>query len=148
MYAIRSYYETGEADSALVSEIGAVVATACLAHDMGNPPFGHSGEEAIGHFFKKGEGQRFKEELTPAQWSDLTRFEGNANALRVLTHAFEGRRKGGFAMTFTTVASIVKYPYESCMEDMKKFGFFQSEVETYQHIAHELGIKCVSYNFV
>lgn len=125
----------------LVSEIGSVVAAACLAHDMGNPPFGHSGEDAIGHFFSKGDGLRFKSELTPSQWTDLTRFEGNANALRLLTHAFSGRRKGGFAMTYTTVASIVKYPYESGLVGMKKFGFFQSEVKTYQTIAQELGLK-------
>ena len=76
-----------------------------------------------------------------SQWTDLTRFEGNANALRLLTHAFSGRRKGGFAMTYTTVASIVKYPYESGLVGMKKFGFFQSEVKTYQTIAQELGLK-------
>ncbi|MCG8579268.1 MAG: dNTP triphosphohydrolase, partial [Bacteroidales bacterium] len=97
----------------LVAEIGSVVAAACLAHDLGNPPFGHSGEEAISHYFTNGEGFKFKNDLTPSQWTDITRFEGNANALRMLTHAFKGRRKGGFAMTYTTIASILKYPYES-----------------------------------
>ncbi len=127
----------------LVEEIGSVVAAACLAHDLGNPPFGHSGEAAIGNFFRHGAGQHYEAQLTPSQWSDFTRFEGNANALRILTHAFSGRRKGGFAMTYTTVATIIKYPYESGVEGMKKFGFFQSEVEMFHHIAGELGLKCI-----
>jgi len=124
----------------LVSEIGSVVAAACLAHDLGNPPFGHSGEAAIGHYFTNGEGKKFEEKLTPSQWTDITRFEGNANALRMLTHAFKGRRKGGFAMTYTTIASILKYPYESGI-GKKKFGYFQSEKETFEHIANALGLK-------
>ncbi len=124
----------------LVAEIGSVVAAACLAHDLGNPPFGHSGEAAIGHYFTNGEGQKFKSELTPSQWTDITRFEGNANALRMLTHAFKGRRQGGFAMTYTTIASILKYPYESGV-GMKKFGYFQSEKETFEHIATSLGLQ-------
>ncbi|MCU4176803.1 deoxyguanosinetriphosphate triphosphohydrolase [Carboxylicivirga sp. N1Y90] len=124
----------------LVNEIGAVVAAACLAHDLGNPPFGHSGEEAIGHYFKNGAGKAFQDKLTPAQWSDFTRFEGNANALRILTHAFKGRRDGGFAMTYTTVASILKYPYASNL-GLKKFGYFQSELAMFKYIADELGLK-------
>ncbi|TRX72685.1 deoxyguanosinetriphosphate triphosphohydrolase [Carboxylicivirga sp. M1479] len=132
--------EGGFGDADLVSEIGSVVAAACLAHDLGNPPFGHSGEEAIGHYFSNGDGQQFKSQLTPSQWTDITRFEGNANALRMLTHAFKGRRKGGFAMTYTTIASILKYPYESGI-GKKKFGYFQSEKETFEHIATNLGLK-------
>ncbi len=124
----------------LVAEIGAVVAAACLAHDLGNPPFGHSGEKAIGHYFTNGEGLKFKDQLSPSQWTDLTRFEGNANALRMLTHAFRGRRKGGFAMTYTTIASILKYPYESGI-GMKKFGYFQSEKAIFEHIVQFIGLK-------
>ncbi|MCU4156498.1 deoxyguanosinetriphosphate triphosphohydrolase [Carboxylicivirga sp. A043] len=130
----------GNAD--LVAEIGSVVAAACLAHDLGNPPFGHSGEAAIGHYFTNGDGLKFKEELTSSQWTDITRFEGNANALRMLTHAFKGRRKGGFAMTYTTIASILKYPYESGI-GLKKYGYFQSEKTTFQHIANTLGLKLI-----
>ena len=126
----------------LVSEVGSAVAAACLAHDLGNPPFGHSGEEAIGHYFSNGEGLQFKAKLTPSQWTDLTRFEGNANALRMLTHAFRGRRKGGFAMTYTTIASILKYPYESGI-GKKKYGYFQSEKETFEHIVNSLGLKLI-----
>ncbi|MDE6305292.1 MAG: dNTP triphosphohydrolase, partial [Muribaculaceae bacterium] len=96
-------------------DIGDIVAAACLAHDLGNPPFGHSGEKAISTFFSEGAGLILKDQLTPEQWTDLTRFEGNANAFRVLTHQFNGRRPGGFAMTYSTLASIVKYPYSSQM---------------------------------
>nr|WP_319400948.1 deoxyguanosinetriphosphate triphosphohydrolase [uncultured Carboxylicivirga sp.] len=124
----------------LVSEIGSVVAAACLAHDMGNPPFGHSGEAAIGHYFTNGNGAQFKHLLSEAQWTDFTRFEGNANALRILTHAYRGRRQGGFAMTYTTVASILKYPYASNL-GLKKYGYFQSEKEIFHHIANELNLK-------
>src|SRR5690554_4143156 len=104
----------------LANELGSVTAAACLAHDMGNPPFGHSGEKAISDFFKYGKGQQLKELVgVPEIWNDFTNFEGNANALRVLTHKFTGRRSGGFALTYTTVASIVKYPYASGHKELK-----------------------------
>ncbi len=124
----------------LLHEIGAVVSTACLAHDLGNPPFGHAGEEAISNYFKKGNGQKLKEDVSESEWSDFEFFDGNANAFRVLSHQFNGRREGGFALTYTTLASIVKYPYESVGISKSKFGFFQSEKEIYQGIANELGI--------
>ena len=81
------------------SECGAIVSAACLAHDMGNPPFGHSGERAIASYFSEGNGQKYKELVTEEQWADITHFDGNANAFRLLTHTFKGRRKGGFVMT-------------------------------------------------
>lgn len=132
-----------------LSELGTIVSAACLAHDMGNPPFGHSGECAIGTYFSEGEGQFLQDyecsethdRLTPEEWQDLTHFEGNANAFRLLTHHFKGRREGGFVMTYSTLASIVKYPFTSDLAGSKnKFGFFRSEVEAYQRIASELGI--------
>lgn len=124
--------------------LGDIVAAACLAHDLGNPPFGHSGERAIATFFSEGAGRTLQSQLTPAQWSDLTCFEGNANAFRVLTHQFRGRRKGGFAMTYSTLASIVKYPHESLLAGKGKFGFFTTEREDYERVAAELGIKRLS----
>ena len=128
-----------------ISEIGAIVSAACLAHDLGNPPFGHSGEKAISTYFSEGKGQALKPKLAPMEWEDLTHFEGNANAFRLLTHQFLGRRKGGFVMTYSTLASIVKYPYPSILAGKKsKFGFFTSETDDYLKIVEELGIKRLS----
>ena len=122
--------------------LGTIVATACLAHDMGNPPFGHSGEKAIQTFFTEGPGNILKDMVSPEVWSDVTHFEGNANAFRLLTHRFNGRREGGFAMTYTSLASIVKYPYPSTQAtpEHPKFGYFSSEAETFRKIADELGM--------
>lgn len=120
--------------------LGDIVSAACLAHDLGNPPFGHSGEKAISTFFSEGDGRALREYLTDAQWSDLTHFEGNANAFRVLTHQFKGRRQGGFAMTYSTLASIVKYPFESTLATKGKFGFFTSEAADFCKVADELGM--------
>lgn len=128
-----------------ISQIGDIVSAACLAHDMGNPPFGHSGETAISSYFSEGNGKCMKEKygLTESQWNDIIHFEGNANAFRLLTHQFKGRRKGGFVLTYSTIASIVKYPYKSdyVSEKKKKFGFFQSEKDDFEKIATDLGIK-------
>lgn len=129
----------------LFEEIGQIVATACLAHDLGNPPFGHSGEKAIQTFFTEGAGRALQAKVSPAFWSDITHFEGNANAFRLLTHQFRGRRPGGFVMTYSTITSIVKYPYSSMAPSKKgKFGFFDSEKEIYQRLADEMGIFCTS----
>ncbi len=121
-----------------------IVATACLAHDMGNPPFGHSGERAIISYFKEGEGQRFQNEMSPHQWADLTHFDGNANAFRLLTHQFRGHREGGFALTYSTLASIIKYPYASTVAGPKpKFGFFQAEEESFLRLVERLGLEVI-----
>ena len=131
------------------TELGSIVSAACLAHDLGNPPFGHSGERAIGTYFSEGGGQFLRnytcpetgDSISPRQWNDFIHFEGNANAFRLLTHHFKGRRKGGFVMTYSTLASIVKYPYTSDLAgDKLKFGFFRSETDDYERIARELGI--------
>lgn len=130
-----------EFTNSLLSEIGQIVSAACLAHDMGNPPFGHSGEKAIQSFFTEGPGLRLQSEVSPQFWSDVTHFEGNANAFRLLTHQFQGRRSGGFVMTYSTLASIVKYPFSSMAAGKKgKFGFFDSEKDLYMRIASELGL--------
>ncbi len=121
--------------------IGEIVSAACLAHDLGNPPFGHSGEKAIATYFSEGAGAVLKNELTDEQWLAFIRFEGNANAFRLLTHRFNGRRPGGFAMTYSMLASIVKYPYESSLAgDKNKFGFFTSEKADFVKVAEELGM--------
>ena len=129
----------------LVEEIGTIVSAACLAHDLGNPPFGHSGEKAIQTFFSEGPGQKIKPMVSSEFWDDITHFEGNANAFRILTHRFKGRRQGGFVMTYSMLASIVKYPFASCLAgNHGKFGFFASEADSYRKIADELGIFCKS----
>ncbi|TCO11099.1 dGTP triphosphohydrolase [Natronoflexus pectinivorans] len=129
----------------LVKELGAVTAAACLAHDMGNPPFGHSGEKAISLFFESGHGVQYKNLINnESVWNDFIDFEGNANALRLLTHQFAGRRRGGFNLTYTTVAAIVKYPYASGTPQRKKYGYFQPEHQTWQQIVSELGIRKIS----
>jgi dGTPase len=140
MFVEKTEFEKSEFENPLFQEIGSVVSAACLAHDMGNPPFGHSGEDAIAQFFKKNTEPRLRNELSEAQWRDFTQFDGNANAFRLLSHQFNGRREGGFALTYTTLASIVKYPYESVLTERPKFGFFQSEKEIYGRIANELGL--------
>ena len=134
-----------ELQGTLFEEIGQIVSTACLAHDLGNPPFGHSGEKAIQTFFTEGPGKVLQGQVSPAFWDDITHFEGNANAFRLLTHQFKGRRTGGFVMTYSTLASIVKYPYaSSACGHKKKFGFFCTEQPYYQRIADEMGIICKS----
>ena len=126
----------------LFTQIGTIVSTACLAHDMGNPPFGHSGEKAIQTFFTEGKGAYLKDRLSPKMWNDITHFEGNANAFRLLAHRFKGRRDGGFVMTYTTLASIVKYPFASALAEKGhgKFGFFCTEADIFRRIADDLGI--------
>lgn len=134
-----------ELKDTLVEEIGTIVSAACLAHDLGNPPFGHSGEKAIQTFFSEGPGQKIKSMVSSEFWDDITHFEGNANAFRILTHRFKGRRQGGFVMTYSMLASIVKYPFASSLAgNHGKFGFFASEAESYRKIADELVIFCKS----
>ena len=129
----------------LFEQIGTIVSAACLAHDMGNPPFGHSGERAIQTFFTEGAGNYLQSRLSKRFWDDITHFEGNANAFRLLTHRFNGRRIGGFVMTYATLASIVKYPFASSLAgNHGKFGFFSSEEETYIKVADELEIMKLS----
>ena len=129
-------------------ELPNVLAAGCLAHDIGNPAFGHSGEKAISAYFidnaaNEIDGKPLQDFFTPRQWSDLCAFEGNANAVRILTHSFRGRFRGGFGLTYTTIASILKYPCESNAVDKafkhrKKYGFFQTEKETILKIATDL----------
>lgn len=118
-----------------------IVATACLCHDLGNPPFGHSGEKTISTWFSEGPGLKLKNRLTEREWADFVNFEGNANSFRLLAHRFVGGRRGGYAMTYSSLASIVKYPWSSLHSGEKgKFGFFKSEEDDYRRVASELGL--------
>lgn len=137
---LRKKYPHSEAH---FEEISSIVAAACLAHDLGNPPFGHSGETAITSYFSEGGGKHLEQKIREegGRWEDFTNFEGNANSIRLLIHQFNGRRKGGFVMTYSMLASIAKYPYASLVADGKgKFGFFQSEEEDFKKIADDLGM--------
>jgi dGTPase len=124
-----------------IHEIGAIVSTASLAHDLGNPPFGHAGEKSISNFFNEGKGLFLKDRVSPLQWADLTNFEGNANAIRLLTHKFNGRRQGGYVLTYATLASMIKYPFNALERTKKnKYGYFESETETFLQIAQKTGL--------
>lgn len=121
-----------------------VIASACLCHDVGNPAFGHSGEDAIASYFEKNE-KDLKQKFNEKEWADLVNFEGNANAIRVLTHQQSGKDLGGTQLTYTTLASIAKYPGEAVAKKKglvhrKKFGFFQNEKETFLEIAKSVNM--------
>src|SRR5690554_6409091 len=127
------------------NDFGAIVAAAALAHDIGNPPFGHSGEKAIGDFFLNGKGKRFQNQLTPKQYQDLIDFEGNANGFRILTHSRAGV-EGGLRLSYATLGAFMKYPKESLPKKPtthiadKKFGVFQSDKSFFEEVAAELGL--------
>lgn len=141
---LRSRYDDRDT-IAVFDSFRDIVAAACLCHDLGNPPFGHSGEKTISTFFSEGAGLQYRDLLSERQWADFTNFEGNANSFRLLTHRFNGRRTGGMAMTYSTLASIVKYPHTALHAGRKgKFGFFESEDEIYRRVAGELGIPEVA----
>ena len=127
------------------NDFGAIVASASLAHDIGNPPFGHSGEKSIGQYFSSGPGKKFKDILNKKEFQDLCDFEGNANGFKILTQSRPGRG-GGLRLSYATLGTFVKYPKESLpvkpssnISD-KKYGFFQNEKNTYVDIANELGL--------
>lgn len=127
------------------TDFGAIVAAACLAHDIGNPPFGHSGEKAIGEFFSKGKGIIYKEELTPLQYQDLIDFEGNANGFSVLNSSMH-KVGGELRISYATLGAFMKYPKESLPKKPtshisdKKYGFFQHDKELFTDVAEELGL--------
>lgn len=122
----------------MAMSISDIVSAASLAHDMGNPPFGHSGERAIQHYFTNGEGRALRDHLSFEQLADVENFDGNANTFRLLSHSFSGRRRGGFSLTYPTLASIIKYPRPSV--GVKKFGYFQQDEETFTSIMETLSI--------
>ena len=138
---LREKYKDNPDTLRVLDDFRDIVAAACLCHDLGNPPFGHSGEKTISAYFSEGKGERLISCLSPQEGSDFLNFEGNANSFRLLAHQFAGRRQGGMAMTYSTLASIVKYPYSSLHAGGKgKFGFFRSEEETFRKVAARLGI--------
>lgn len=130
---------TEESKSFYLHNLGNVIAAGCLCHDVGNPAFGHSGEDAIASYFERNENS-LKPLFSEKEWADLVNFEGNANAIRVLGQQQQGKDAGGIQLTFATLASIAKYPCEAVARDKKilhrkKFGFFQNEKEIFLDIA-------------
>jgi dGTPase len=127
------------------NDFGAIVASAALAHDIGNPPFGHSGEKAIGEFFKSGEGVKYKDLLSSEEYQDLCDFEGNANGFKIVTQSRQGR-EGGLRLSYATLGAFTKYPKASLPKKPsshvadKKYGYFQAEKEAFKDVAEELGL--------
>jgi len=142
---IEKYPHLKEVHGYHMNDFGAIVAAAALAHDIGNPPFGHSGEKAIGEYFAIGKGQQFKDQLTPKQWQDLIDFEGNANGFSVLTSSRPGI-EGSLRLSYATLGAFTKYPKESLPKKPtqniadKKYGFFQSDSSFFKEVAEELGM--------
>jgi dGTPase len=148
-----SYFPEVKTDALAVEffreHLKTVIATACLAHDLGNPAFGHSGEAAISRFFVlQQDNPEIRSRFSAKEWADLIAFEGNANALRILTRSFKGRQAGGFRLTYSTLAAMLKYPcaaWESMgkkgPKHRKKYGFFQAEKQVITQIASKLGMQ-------
>jgi len=132
---------------------GEITAAACLAHDIGNPPFGHSGEDAIALYFKNGNGTQLESEINDdKKWADLTKFEGNAQGFRIITNLQNPGIKGGLQLSSAALAAFTKYPKESLTHAnnelrgikskiYKKFSFFQSEKELFLEMADTVGLK-------
>ena len=128
-----------------MNDFGAIVAAASLAHDIGNPPFGHSGEKAIGEYFSIGKGKKYQEYLSPKQWQDLIDFEGNANGFSVMTSSRPGI-EGGLRISYATLGAFMKYPKESLPKKPtrniadKKYGFFQADAAFFKEAAQDMGL--------
>ena len=142
---IAKYPHLQEVHGYQANDFGAIVAAAALSHDIGNPPFGHSGEKAIGEYFKTGNGLQYKDQLTEKQWQDLIDFEGNANGFSVLAASREGI-EGGLRISYATLGAFMKYPKESLPKKPtqkicdKKYGFFQQDKEFFAEVANDLGL--------
>ncbi|WP_420317039.1 deoxyguanosinetriphosphate triphosphohydrolase [Ekhidna sp.] len=130
-------------------DFGGIVGAACLAHDLGNPPFGHSGEDSISSFFLTNEaGLFFKDKVSESEWEDLITFEGNAQGLRILN----GKGNGGLKLTFATLGAFTKYPLSSSSEKDKsrksqnKFGYYQCNAALFSEMANEMGLISLGKN--
>jgi len=142
---LKKYPSLAEDFGYKFNDFGGIVAAAALAHDIGNPPFGHSGEKAIGDYFLNGPGKRFQDYLSEKEYQDLIDFEGNANGFKILTESKNGV-KGGLRLTYATLGAFMKYPKESLPKKPslnvsdKKYGIFQGDVPFFHEVAEELGL--------
>ncbi len=122
-------------------DIGAVVQVACLAHDLGNPPFGHTGEDALRDWFRNPAHSRYLEGLSEAERNDVQTYEGNAHSLRILASLEMYRGKGGMRLTAATVGALLKYPWTTLDPNgRKKFNIYQTELPFIRRVADELGL--------
>ena len=133
-----------------VSDFGAIVGAACLTHDIGNPPFGHLGEQMIRYFFTHGKGKKYRKQLSKLEWLDLIRYEGNANGFHILTHSQNGMQ-GGLRLSYSVLGAFIKYPKDSSLIESKhvvqeKYGYFQRNEKQFLEIVEELGLKKINEN--
>ncbi len=126
-------------------DFGAIVAAACLAHDIGNPPFGHAGEDAIREWFRNS-GLFQRHEFTPAQRADFEKYEGNAQGFRIVSRLQSPANPGGLQLTSAVLATFTKYPRPSALDGPldgksgKKFGFFQQDADNFARVAQSTGL--------
>jgi dGTPase len=131
------------------ADLGMIVQSACLAHDIGNPPFGHSGEDAIRHWFQQAAGRGWLDDMDDAQRNDFLNFEGNAQGFRVLTQLEYHQFDGGTRLTYATLGTYLKYPWTSRHAEAlgykkHKFGCYQNELPLLEQIAHKLNLPKVA----
>ncbi len=141
-FLLEKYPELAKAGYT-IHDFGGIVGAACLAHDLGNPPFGHSGEDSISSFFLTNpKGQLFQEKVSEKEWKDLTTFEGNSQGLRILN----SKGNGGLKLTYATLGAFTKYPLSSSTEkekgrkSQKKFGYYQCNANLFAEMAKEMGL--------
>lgn len=126
-------------------DFGAIVAAACLAHDIGNPPFGHAGEDAIREWFRNS-GLLERHQFTPAQRADFERYEGNAQGFRIVSRLQSPANPGGLQLSSAVLATFTKYPRPSWLAEPlegrsgKKFGFFQQDADNFARVAQSTGL--------
>jgi dGTPase len=135
------------------ADVGAIIQAACLAHDIGNPPFGHAGEYAIRDWFLQPAQAHLMALLSPAQAADLCQFEGNAHGLRILTQLEYHPNEGGMRLTYATLGAYLKYPWLSqplsggvASHKRAKFGCYHTEKHLLANIAEHLGLMSTGDN--
>jgi dGTPase len=125
-------------EDAMIITVGQIVQTACLAHDIGNPPFGHAGESIIQEWFKRNKDSKILSELTDEEYNDFANFEGNAQALRLLTRLTMSKNEGGIRPSYAILGTMMKYPWE--YSGQSKFCSFQSEKDYLKNIGENCGM--------
>ncbi|ATD65910.1 deoxyguanosinetriphosphate triphosphohydrolase [Neisseria weixii] len=129
------------------SDIGAVVQVACLAHDLGNPPFGHTGEDALRDWFRNPQHSRYLQGLSDIERNDVQTYEGNAHSLRILATLEMYRNRGGMRLTAATIGALLKYPWTTQHPNgRKKFNIYQTELPFIQCVAEQLGLLQLGEN--